>query len=213
MSRLRTGRRRYYDIFSNYYDAFIRLHSRGDKDDTRDFLVESAHLENILAPRILDICCGTGSVILVFAERYPESTAIGYDFSHGMLRKAHEKNNTGSVIFVEGDAAELPFTDNSFDVVACSHALYELKGESREKALREMKRVVRPNGIVLIMEHEVPRHPLIRLLFYIRMLSMGAKDAREFVRDGGLDSYKKIFSQVTFSRSRSGKSKLMSCQK
>jgi len=212
MNRLRSGRRRYYDIFSNYYDAVIRLHSRGDKDDTRDFLVKSAHLGNTHAPRILDICCGTGSVILAFAERYPESTAIGYDFSRGMLRKAQEKNNSGSVIFVEGDAAALPFTDNSFDVVTCSHALYELKGELREKALREMKRVVRPDGLVLIMEHEVPQHPLIRLLFYIRMLSMGAKDAREFVR-GGLDPYKKIFSQVFLSRSRSGKSKLLSCRK
>jgi ubiquinone/menaquinone biosynthesis C-methylase UbiE len=212
MSRLRTGRRRYYDIFSNYYDAFIWLHSRRNKDDTRDFLVESACLGNNPAPRILDICCGTGSVILTFEERYPESMAIGYDFSHGMLCKAREKNNAGRVIFVEGDAVALPFVDNSFDVVTCSHALYELKGESREKALREMKRVVRPDGLVLIMEHEIPRRPLIRLLFYIRMLSMGSQDAREFIK-GGLDPFKKIFSLVSLSHSRSGKSKLMSCRK
>lgn len=212
MNRLRTGRRRYYNIFSNYYDAFIRMHSRGDKDDTRDFLVESAHLGNTHAPRILDICCGTGSVILAFTECCPESMAIGYDFSHGMLRKAQEKNKTGRVIFVEGDAALLPFTDNSFDVVTCSHALYELKGESREQALREMKRVVRPNGLVLIMEHEIPRHPFIKLLFYVRMLSMGSEDAREFAK-GGLDPYKRIFSRVSLSHSKSGKSKLMSCQK
>ena len=212
MNRLRTGRRRYYDIFSKYYDAFIRLHSRGDKDDTRDFLVGSAHLGNYSAPRILDICCGTGSVILTFKERCPESMAIGYDFSHGMLRKAQEKNINGGAIFVEGDAAALPFGDNSFDVVTCSHALYELKGESREKALREMKRVVRPDGLVLIMEHEIPRRPLIRLLFYIRMLSMGSEDAREFVK-GGLEPYKKIFPRVSLSHSRSGKSKLMSCRK
>jgi hypothetical protein len=92
MNRIRSGRRRYYDIFSNYYDAFIRMHSRGDKDDTRDFLVESACLGNRPSPRIIDICCGTGSVILAFKERYPESEAIGYDFSPGMLRKAREKD-------------------------------------------------------------------------------------------------------------------------
>lgn len=211
MNRIRTGRRRYYDIFSNYYDAFIRMHSRGDKDDTRDFLVESAHLGNNPAPRILDICCGTGSVILAFEERCPQSLAIGYDFSHGMLSKAQEKNSTGRVIFVEGDAAALPFADSSFDVVTCSHALYELRGESREKALREMKRVVRPDGLVLIMEHEIPRRPIIRLLFYIRMLSMGSEDAREFIK-GGVEPYEKIFSRVSLSRSRSGKSRLMSCR-
>lgn len=212
MSGVRTGRRRYYDIFSGCYDAFIRLHSRGDSDNTRDFLMESAHLGNRPSPRILDICCGTGSVILAFGERFPEATVIGYDFSRGMLRKAREKNGSIRVNFVEGDAALLPFADDSFDVVTCSHALYELKGESRETALREMRRVVRSNGVVLIMEHEIPRRPLIKVLFYIRMLSMGSEDAREFVK-GGLAPYRKVFPRVSLSLSRSGKSRLMSCRK
>ena len=167
MTQTRSGRRRYYDIFSNFYDAFIRLHTCKDEDDTRNFLVDAAHLEGKTKPRILDICCGTGSVILAFKERYPESEAIGYDFSPGMLRKAQEKDLKGRIIFIEGTAATLPFDDSSFDVVTCSHALYELKGETREKALQEMKRVVRPDGYVLLMEHEVPRHPVIKFLFYI----------------------------------------------
>jgi ubiquinone/menaquinone biosynthesis C-methylase UbiE len=212
MTRLRTGRRRYYDIFSNFYDAFIRMHSRQAEDDTRGFLVDAAQLGNRQVPRILDICCGTGSVILTFEERYPESVAIGYDFSPGMLRKAREKNITGRVVFVEGDAAELPFADNSFDVVTCSHALYELKGETRRMALREMQRVVHPDGRVLLMEHEIPRHPVVKVLFYIRMLSMGSKDAREFMKDG-VAHLAKTFTRVTLSHSRSGKSKLISCQK
>ena len=212
MTQIRTGRRRYYDIFSHFYDAFIRMHARQDEDDTRDFLVAAAYLGEKTMPRILDICCGTGSVILTFKERYPESVAVGYDFSPGMLRKAQEKNVNGRVVFIEGDAADLPFDENSIDVVTCSHALYELKGETRQKALQEMKRVVRPDGYVLLMEHEIPRNPVVKLLFYIRMLSMGSDDAREFVK-GGLEPLKKIFSRVTLSHSRTGKSKLMSCQK
>lgn len=209
---LRTGRRKYYDIFSHFYDAFIRMHSRRAEDDTRKFLVEAAHLENRAAPRILDICCGTGSVILAFAGRFPQATAVGLDFSPGMLRKAREKNSGGRVVFVEADAAELPFVDGSFDAVTCSHALYELKGSVRQRALREMQRVVHPDGLVLLMEHEVPRHPLVKLLFYIRMLSMGAKDAREFLK-GGLEHLRRIFSRVDLSHSPTGKSKLMSCRK
>ncbi|MBN1959100.1 MAG: class I SAM-dependent methyltransferase [Desulfuromonadales bacterium] len=212
MTQLRTGRRKYYDIFSNFYDAFIRMHSRKDEDDTRGFLVDAAHLENKTAPRVLDICCGTGSVILTFDERYPQAVAVGYDFSHGMLRKAQEKNLTGRVIFIEGDAAWLPFADDSFDAVTCSHALYELKGETRQLALAEMKRVVRPDGYVLLMEHEIPSHPVVKFLFYIRMMSMGSKDAREFMQ-GGTKPLKKIFSRVALSHSRSGKSKLISCRK
>lgn len=213
MTQLRTGRRKYYDLFAPYYDAFIRMHSRQDEDDTRSFLVAAAHLEDKPAPRILDICCGTGSVILSFAKHYPQSPVIiGYDFSHGMLRKAQEKNIDGLVTFIEGDAATLPFADASFDAVTCSHALYELKGETRQKALSEMKRVVRPDGYVLLMEHEVPQKPVIKLLFYIRMLSMGANDAREFMQ-GGVAHLGKIFTRVSLSHSRSGKSKLFSCQK
>jgi len=212
MEQLRTGRRKYYDIFSNFYDAFIRMHSRQDEDDTRNFLVEAAHIEDKPAARILDVCCGTGSVIMTFAEHCPKvGTAIGYDFSHGMLRKAQEKNSTGKVVFVEGDAALLPFGDNCFDVITCSHALYELKGETRHKALQEMKRVITPDGYVLLMEHEVPQKPLIKFLFRIRMLSLGSKDAREFMGDG--EHLKKTFTHVTLSHSKSGKSKLISCQK
>ena len=211
MSRLRTGRRKYYDLFSHFYDFFIRLHARQDEDDTRQFLVDAASLANMRGSCILDICCGTGSVILAFAERYSDALLVGYDFSHGMLRKAEEKNVGMRAAFVEGDAAELPFSDNSFDVVTCSHALYELKGQAREMALWEMKRVVQPDGVVLIMEHEVPSNPAVKLLFYLRLRSMGSEDAREFV-EGGLQRLGKIFSRVTQRHSRSGKSRLMVCQ-
>jgi ubiquinone/menaquinone biosynthesis C-methylase UbiE len=212
MPGLRVGRRKYYDLFSHVYDAFIRLHARQDEEDTRQFLVDAAQLENKSAPSILDICCGTGSVVLAFGEHCPDALVVGYDFSHGMLRKAQEKNVDIRAVFVEGDAAELPFSDNSFDIVSCSHALYELKGQAREKGLWEMKRVIHPDGVVLLMEHEVSSHPFLRFLFNVRLISMGSDDAREFV-EGGLQRLRKIFSRVALSHSQSGKSRLMICRK
>jgi ubiquinone/menaquinone biosynthesis C-methylase UbiE len=211
MSRLRVGRRKYYDLFSYFYDGFVRLHARHDEDDTRHFLVDAAQLEDKPAHRILDICCGTGSVVLAFAERCPGAVVVGYDFSHGMLRKARKKTAFSRPVFVEGDAGQLPFSDDSFDVVTCSHALYELKGEAREHALWEMKRVVHPHGVVLLVEHEVPSNPVMKLLFHIRLLSMGCHDAREFV-EGGLQRLQKVFSRVALTHSRSGKSRLMICK-
>ena len=212
MSRLRVGRRKYYDLFSHFYDAFIRLHAGQDEDDTRYFLVDAAHLEDKSGHRILDICCGTGSVVFAFAKRCPGALLVGYDFSHGMLRKAQEKSAASRPVYVEGDAAQLPFPDASFDVVTCSHALYELKEEAREKALKEMNRVMHPDGLVLLMEHEVPSRPLIRLLFYMRLFTMGSADAREFV-EKGTQRLKRIFSRVDLTHSPSGKSRLMICQK
>jgi ubiquinone/menaquinone biosynthesis C-methylase UbiE len=212
VSPLRAGRRKYYDLFSHCYDAFIRLHARRDADDTRHFLVGAVETEGKPPHRILDICCGTGSVIIAFAERYPDAVLVGYDFSHGMLRKAQEKSAAGRAVYVEGDAAQLPFEDDSFDVVSCSHALYELKGEARQQALEEMKRVIHPEGLVLLMEHEVPSRPLLRLLFHMRLFTMGSGDAREFVQ-GGRERLQDIFSRIALNHSPSGKSRLMICQK
>ncbi|MEJ2726426.1 MAG: methyltransferase domain-containing protein [Deltaproteobacteria bacterium] len=213
MSGLRRGRRKYYNLFSSFYDDFVRLHARKDEDDTRHFLVGAARLERRTNKSILDICCGTGSVILAFAERHHDAVLVGYDFSRGMLRKAREKDIAGRALFVEGDAAELPFSSESFDRVTCSHALYELKGQTRQRAFWEMRRVLHPEGEVLLMEHEVPRRPVVRLLFYLRLFSMGFRDAREFLLSDGAERLKRIFSRVEVSHSPSGKSRLMICRK
>ena len=212
MTKLRTGRRKYYDLFSHFYDLFINLHARNYKDETRRFLVNSAQLEGKNQPRVLDICCGTGSVILSFARQFSDILAVGYDFSFGMLRSAKEKDLSQRVIFILGDAANLSFADDYFDIICCSHALYELKGEDRKKALLEMKRVIKPDGRVLIMEHEVPRKKAIKILFYIRMLMMGPKDSREFLKKG-LIPFQEIFSSVLLTHTNSGKSKLFTCKK
>ena len=212
MSKVRTGRRIYYNVFSYVYDAFVNLHARRDAGDTRNFLVEMANPEGTPNPTILDICCGTGAVIVAFANRYPESVTVGYDFSRGMLRKARNKQEFRKTIFIEGDAASLPFADESFDVVTCSHALYELKRRTRQIALREMRRIIHSNGAVLLMEHEVPDHPLIKMLFNIRMMTMGSADSVEFVK-GGLDPFRRIFSDVSLYHSPTGKSKLIVCRK
>ena len=86
MSRLRAGRRKYYDLFSHCYDGFIRLHAPRDAEDTRHFLVDSATRKEKSPHHILDICCGTGSAIIAFGKRYPDAVLVGYDFSLGMLR-------------------------------------------------------------------------------------------------------------------------------
>jgi ubiquinone/menaquinone biosynthesis C-methylase UbiE len=199
-------------LFSHVYDRFIQLHARKDESGTRSFLVDSAALEHVEKPRVLDICCGTGAVLLAFANRHPQGTHIGCDFSRGMLLAARRKDSTGGVTFVQGNAAGLPFVDNLFQVVSCSHALYELKGEDRNKALHEMKRVVRKDGVVLIMEHEVPTRPLVRIMFRLRLMAMGSADAKEFV-ESGLKPFQQVFPSVTLRHTPSGRSKLICCRK
>jgi demethylmenaquinone methyltransferase/2-methoxy-6-polyprenyl-1,4-benzoquinol methylase len=149
---------------------------------------------------------------MAFAAHYPDAALVGCDFSHGMLSKAKKKSGLTHAAFVEGDAGELPFLDGSFDVVICSHALYELKSTDRQKALWEMRRVLHGDGLIVLMEHEVPSRPFLRLLFHIRLFAMGSTDAREFVQ-GGLERLKTMFSRIRVIRSPSGKSRLTICQK
>ncbi|MBN1574958.1 MAG: methyltransferase domain-containing protein [Chitinispirillaceae bacterium] len=212
MAKTRAGRINYYNIFSHFYDAFITLHSRGDRGTTRSFLADIAHLENSATPTVLDVCCGTGSVLISFAGRFPGITAAGCDFSRGMLKRARKKTHSGGCTWIESDATQLPFVDNSFDIVTCSHALYELKGRHRKEALCEMKRVVRPGGVALVMEHEVPQKPVTRLFFNMRMAAMGSDDAHEFVNSGE-KPYRAHFPKVSVSHTPSGKSKVFICGK
>ncbi|GAB6908954.1 UbiE2 [Desulfosarcina cetonica] len=212
MTKRRTGRQKYYNFFSHFYDHFIKMHSSNDRDETRQFLVASANLEGKKHPRVLDICCGTGSVILAFSEHVHGIFAVGVDFSIGMLNRARAKDASSKAAFVKGDAADLPFVNDYFDIVCCSHALYELKGHDRNRALSEMRRVIKPDGKVLIMEHEVPRKRWVKVLFSIRMLMMGPKDAQEFVNQG-ISPFQRLFSQVALTHTPSGKSKLIICRK
>jgi ubiquinone/menaquinone biosynthesis C-methylase UbiE len=210
-TRSRLWRRRYYDFFSHFYDRFIQLHARKKASGTRSFLVKSAALEPIEKPRVLDICCGTGAVLLAFAGCHPDGTFIGCDFSYGMLNAARHKDPFNRVAFIQGNAASLPFADDIFHAVSCSHALYELKGADRAKALNEMKRVVRKDGVVLIMEHEVPTRPVASFMFRLRLMAMGSADAKEFV-NSGLKPFQQIFPSVTLCHTPSGRSKLICCR-
>jgi ubiquinone/menaquinone biosynthesis C-methylase UbiE len=210
--RSRYWRRKYYDIFSLFYDRFIQMHARKDESGTRAFLADNAALSHVDAPLGLDICCGTGAVLLALADRHPRGIFVGYDFSLGMLRTAREKHSLGCIALVQGNAAALPFADNTFHTVSCSHALYELKGSDRAEALREMQRVVRQDGVVLIMEHEAPTGALAAFMFRLRLKAMGSADAKEFV-ESGLAPFRKIFPAVDLRHSPTGRSKLICCRK
>ena len=208
----RYWRRRYYDIFSHFYDRFIQIHARRDESGTRSFIADNTALSQFDAPLGLDICCGTGAVVLALADRHPRGIFIGCDFSRGMLRAARGKYSSGRIAFVQGNAVALPFAADTFHTVSCSHALYELKGADRSKALNEMKRVVRHDGVVLIMEHEAPSGVLAAFMFRLRLKAMGSADAQEFV-ESGLTPFREIFPMVSLRHTPTGKSKLICCRK
>ena len=200
----------YYDIFSNFYDFIIRLHSRDIEGSLRRFISEKTNLSK--GDRVLDLCSGTGSVAIELAKKVGEKgLVIGLDFSRGMIEKAKEKaknSKIDGIHLVQANASQLPFKECSFQGVTCSHAFYELKGYERAEAINEVARVLMDGGRFCLMEHAKPQKRIPRLLFYIRILFLGAKDARKFLIEEG-SIFGESFNNVTKVMSPTGRSKLI----
>ncbi len=177
-TRRMSFRRQYYNFFSTFYDGFIRLHSRDAGEAMRSFLAETARLDQDC--RVVDLCTGTGSSALRMAQE-DKVRVIGVDFSEGMLRQAKSKALRGpSCFWIRADATCLPISPCSVDRVTCTYAMYELSGDAREKVLEEAARILRPDGMFIMMEHLPPNRRLIKLLYLIRIYVLGTKGVRSF---------------------------------
>jgi len=102
--------------------------------------------------RVLDVGCGTG----IFAERIlealPNAQVVGIDLVEGMLTKGLErwKRHDQGVFAVQADSERLPFDRATFDVVTCANSFHHYPNQKR--AVAEMKRVLRPNGRLLLID-------------------------------------------------------------
>lgn len=105
--------------------------------------------------KILDVACGTGTQALLLAKHGYEVT--GVDLSTAMLKRARLKTNKEySVSFIRADATKLPFKNNTFNASTISFGLHDMPEEIRVKILREMKRVTKKRGRILIADYATP---------------------------------------------------------
>jgi demethylmenaquinone methyltransferase / 2-methoxy-6-polyprenyl-1,4-benzoquinol methylase len=114
---------------------------------------------------VLDLAAGTGVSTAELARS--GATAIACDFSLGMLRAGRSVRSRAGVPFVAGDATALPFADASFDAAVISFGLRNVSDVPR--ALRELARVVRPGGRLVICEFSRPTFAPFRFV-YLRYL-------------------------------------------
>jgi len=121
--------------------------------------------------RALDICCGTGDLLLALAARSP-GTVFGSDFCHPMLAGAGRKiaRRRARAVLFEADALNLPVRDASFDAVTVAFGFRNLANYAA--GLAEMRRVLRPGGVAAILEFSRPPNPLFGALyrFYSRRI-------------------------------------------
>jgi ubiquinone/menaquinone biosynthesis C-methylase UbiE len=100
---------------------------------------------------VLDVACGTGLLIERLRSRLPAARFIGVDLSPAMLNQASRKFVGDSRIALrEASAEHLPFEAASFDAVTCSNAFHLIP--DHERALAEFRRVLRPDGLLVILD-------------------------------------------------------------
>lgn len=105
--------------------------------------------------RVLDLCCGTGDMAFALRKQGRAAIITGADFSHAMLVRARAKTNSVTpVAWIESDALQLPFPDNSFDLVTSAFGFRNLA--DYDAGLREIFRVLRPGGECGILDFSEP---------------------------------------------------------
>ena len=106
---------------------------------------------------IIDLATGTGDLALAIQKKLPEARIVGADFLPEMLEIAHRKGLRQTMV---ADATRLPNADSSFDCVTVAFGLRNM--ENCGAALREMARILRSGGHLLILEFSLPRFPILR---------------------------------------------------
>ncbi len=121
--------------------------------------------------RAVDLCCGTGDITFALAQRGADVT--GLDFSAQMLEVAAQrlgkspKSKAPSPKFIQGDAQQLPFPDNAFDIVTVGYGLRNLT--SWERGLDEMFRVAKPGARLIVLDFGKPANALWRSLYFAHL--------------------------------------------
>jgi demethylmenaquinone methyltransferase/2-methoxy-6-polyprenyl-1,4-benzoquinol methylase len=152
------------------YDLLNDLQSFGLHRLWKRRVVELARVEN--GNRALDLCCGTGDIALALAKNGAET--IGLDFSPQMLEvaesrrpKQNRKSQIVNLKFLEGDAQQIPFPENSFDIVTVGYGLRNLA--SWERGLEEMLRVAKPGARLVVLEFGKPANSLWRNIYFTHL--------------------------------------------
>ena len=162
-----------FDSISSRYDLLNHLLSFGLdfrwRKRLKDFLPSQ---DNQL---LLDVACGTGDVLIVLVQENPRiAKAYGIDLAKKMLgyaqRKVERKGLQGKIQLRHGDAQEIPFPEKTFDTVTIAFGIRNI--ENPIFVLKEMYRVLKNKGKVLILEFSLPENFLLRTghLIYLKTI-------------------------------------------
>lgn len=144
-----------FDTISENYDGLNRVISLGTDQSWRRKVIQL--VKDTGAKHILDVATGTGDLAIAMAHKEVDKI-IGLDISKGMLsvgaKKIAKKNLSDKIEMVQADSEDMPYEDNTFDAITVAFGVRNF--ENLEKGLSEIKRVLKPNGLFVVLETSVP---------------------------------------------------------
>jgi demethylmenaquinone methyltransferase/2-methoxy-6-polyprenyl-1,4-benzoquinol methylase len=156
-----------FDRIAGVYDLMNSAMTAGMHHRWRARAVDAAAVGR--GDAALDVCCGTGDLTLELARRVgPEGRVLGSDFSERMLDLAREKavpDGAARPVFEWADALSLPHDDGQFDAVTVGFGVRNL--QDLDAGIREMTRVLKPGGRLVILEITQPQRPPLSTFFSI----------------------------------------------
>ena len=177
-----------YDFFiSKLYDFSLKigLTPAGEKI-LRNSVYEALAPYIKKGDHILDLCCGTGTLTILLAQKFDKDCQIiGVDLSLGQIAQARKKNIYTNLKFIVMDANNLKFNDESFDKIVISAALHEMDKKQRLNVLSEVYRVLKKKGYLLIFEHHEPSKTVLRIFynFYLGFIEKVTSHSHEMQRN------------------------------
>lgn len=144
------------------YDLMNDLMSMGIHRLWKRFTIELSGVRP--GHRVLDIAGGTGDLTMKFSDLVgPEGQVVLADINASMLQvgrgRLTDRGYVGNIEYVQADAEHLPFPDNHFNAVSIAFGLRNVT--DKDQALRDMTRVLKPGGKLMVLEFSKPRNPLL----------------------------------------------------
>ena len=145
-----------FEFLTRFYDPLVRYTTR--EITFKKALLKQAALEN--KQTILDLACGTGTLAVSIKKQFPGTKIYGIDADEKILQMARQKAEKAEmeILFERGFSDRLPFADNTFDRVFSSLFFHHLTLEKKAGTLREIKRVLKPNGEFHLADYALPRN-------------------------------------------------------
>ncbi|MBI2546405.1 methyltransferase domain-containing protein [Candidatus Woesearchaeota archaeon] len=166
-----------YHFLTRFYDLLCSIIGLGDK--FRKDLLSKAALPS--KGKLLDIGCGTGIMTRLYKTKYHNLEVTGLDPDMQALRIAKSKalQNNLKIKYIHGSAEKLPFPNESFDVITTTLAIHHLKTPQKIAAFREMYRILRKGGRLIVTDFGKPKGLLMTMLMWIPLYIEEGKDNYE----------------------------------